>query len=58
MNYLILVNGTLKESIKASKLILREVEGNIIDPFKVGSKEVAFSYLQLADDTMFFFLFW
>lgn len=26
----------------------------ILEPFKVGMKEVALSYLQFADDTMFF----
>lgn len=38
-----------------SCLIYKGVEGGIIDSFKVGSKEVALSQLQFADDTIFFY---
>lgn len=36
-----------------SRIIYRGVEGSILKPLKVGSKEVVLSYLQFVDDTMF-----
>lgn len=36
------------------QLILNGVEGNIIEPFRVGMNEVALSHLQFVDDTMLF----
>lgn len=32
------------------------MEGRILEPFKVGAKEVNLSHLQFADDTIFFCL--
>lgn len=37
-----------------SKIILKGVEGNIIEAFKVGANEVTLTHLQFVDDTMFF----
>lgn len=38
-----------------SWLILKGVEGNIIESFRIGANEVALSHLQFADDTMLFY---
>ena len=35
--------------------ISKEVEGNIIEPFKIGRDGVVLSHLQFADNTMLFF---
>ena len=37
-----------------SRLISKGVEGNIVEPFKIGRNEVTLSHLQFADDTMLF----
>lgn len=37
-----------------SWMISKGVEGNIIEPFKIGKNEVALSHLQFVDDTMLF----
>lgn len=37
-----------------SRIIIRGVEGSILETFKIGIKEVPLSHLQFADDTMLF----
>ena len=37
-----------------SQIISKGVEGNIIDPFKIGRDEVTLSHLKFVDDTMLF----
>lgn len=39
-----------------SPIVIREVDGSILEPFKVASNEVALSHLQFVDNTMLFFV--
>ena len=76
VKYSILINGTPKGSIQASRcliqgdplspflfllvvgvlsrMISKEVKGNIIEPFKIGRDGVVLLHLQFAGDTMLF----